>query len=137
VLSSILVILVAASFSLDRFDAYPEPVGGEIQFAAHGPRYVTAGYHLLALPLFLTAIFVRKFWAPLVLTLIYLGIHIYSLWIRTQGCFLGEVICPPAKPLDKLLERALWIDGAATLILSILVIFLLFQMLSVKRSEMR
>ncbi len=109
-LSGLLLVLVIVSFGSDFIGDEP------------GPGYVTAGYHLLIIPVFIFAFWFKRFGGSFVFTLFYLGTHIYSLWVRTQGCFLGDDLCPPVPVVTKLLDRTVWIDGVASVGLPILLV---------------
>ncbi len=89
---------------------------------ADGPSYFLPGYHILAIIVFLVMLFTKRWWLSLPICFGYFLLHLYSIRLRSQGCYLGGDICPERPVLTKLLERLDWIDWVAIPVLVALII---------------
>ena len=97
-----------------------------VAFAADGPEYRLPGYHVLAIVIFFVMLVTKRWWFSLPICFGYFLLHLYSIWLRSQGCYLGGDVCPERPILTKLLERLDWIDWVAIPALITLIVIQLF-----------
>lgn len=98
-----------------------------VAFSADGPEYFLPGYHILAIVVFLVMVLTKRLWFSLPICFGYFLLHFYSIWLRSQGCFLGGDLCPERPIIDKLLQRLDWIDWVAIPVLVTLVIIQIIE----------
>ncbi len=104
-------------------------------FAIDGPEYFLPGFHLLLVwPIFVLVLLKRLLFARIG-TILYLIIATYSVWVRSQGCFLGGDVCPPRPFWIKLMERLDWVDWAAFPVLILLLIVHLYVIVQQRRIQ--
>ena len=129
--SGLLVLIVLTTFARDIAGGFYQH-STTITFSTDAPEHFTGGYNLLVLPICLSLCLARKYWTSLLFTILYALFHSYSVWVRSQGCFLGEDICPPVAFLEKVFARLFWLDWVVSLF--IVTLFLL-QIFAVWRNQ--
>ena len=91
-----------------------------IGFSHDEPHYSLAGFNLVALPLFISLLAARRYFASFFFTVLYFSFFGYSIWLHLGTCYLGEDICPPRPLWNDLIGRLYWFDVTTILLLSLL-----------------
>ena len=97
---------------------------------ADGPQYFLLGYHILAIVFFLVILFTKRLWLSIPVCFGYFLLHLYSIWLRSQGCYLGGDVCPERPIIAKLLERLDWMDWVA---IPVLIALFIIQFIEIAR----
>ena len=136
ILSGLLFLVVLGSFATDAIYEYNDNVISVqkekiqhtdpehyIGFSRNYSRRFIAGLNIAALPLLISFIMAKKYYVSFAITLLYLGLGIYSIWLHLSGCFLGEDLCPPQSLWGRLSERTDWFELYALLTLITLLVW--------------
>jgi len=91
-----------------------------IGFSHDEPHYSLAGFNLVALPLFISLLAARRYFASFFFTVLYFSFFGYSTWLHFGTCYLGEDICPGVPLWSDLFGRLSRWDITIILLLSIL-----------------
>jgi hypothetical protein len=122
ILSGFHLLLVLVLIGADIYRSYASTTS-ELNFAIDAPSRFTGGYNLMAIFLMASYAFGRRFRISALILVIYSFLHIYSIYVRLQGCFLGEDVCPPVDVWTKALSRLDWFDAYLFVILLTLIMW--------------
>ncbi len=118
-ISSVHLLVVIGIFTSDIYMSHISGAG----FRIYSQYSFIGGYHLLSVFLLASYAFGRRFRVSVLVLALYLGLHIYSLSVRLQGCYLCENPGPPVDLWTKAADRIVGLDLYVFVILFTLILW--------------